>query len=229
MFVDDCRRFDWLPLPEAVRVYRDDFAKKPKPMPRALDESVMVQLEDPANLARLPDDGTRSVVIIMMRTGLRAGDAVRLSAYPLTFDAGGAPYLRFFLTKLHKDHRLPVDTVVVEAVRAQQAHVAFAFPAGSPWLFPRLTANTDGRAHYAVCTGQTRLRRWIGDCGIVDGAGAPVDLTSHQVRHTLGTRMIDQGVPPARRAGDPRARVGRDDRPLRPAPRLDPARRLRCL
>jgi integrase len=195
MFLDDCRRFDWLPLAEAVRVYRDDFAKKPQPLPRALDETVMAQLEDPANLARLADDGTAAVVIIMMRTGLRAGDAVKLPADPLTFDAGGAPYLRFFMTKLRKDHRLPVDDAVVAAVRAQQAHVRFRWPAGSPWLFPRLRANSDGRAHYATCTIQARLRRWIDDCGIVDGAGRPLSLTSHQFRHTLGTRMINQGVP----------------------------------
>lgn len=195
MFLDDCRRFDLLPLPEAVRVYREDFPKKPRPLPRALDEPVMVRLEAAETLARLPDDGTRSIVVIMMRTGLRAGDAVRLSADPLAFDAAGAPYLRFFMKKLRKDQHLPVDAMVVEAVRAQQAHVQFRWPGGSPWLFPRLNANNDGRAHFAGCTIQARLTRWILECGIVDGAGNPVSLTSHQFRHTLGTRMINQGVP----------------------------------
>jgi hypothetical protein len=37
--------------------------------------------------------------------------------------------------------------------------------------------------------------RWEIDIGLHDEAGLPVRVTPHQFRHTLGTRMINQGVP----------------------------------
>ncbi|MST31156.1 tyrosine-type recombinase/integrase [Acidimicrobiaceae bacterium USS-CC1] len=195
IFLDDCRRHEWLALADSARIYRDDFPRKPLPLPRALDESVMAALEHPDNIVQLPDDGTRCLVVVMMRTGLRAGDLVTLPFDPLVFDHNGAPFLRFFMGKMRKDHRLPVDDVVAGAVRAQQDLVRFRFPGGSPWLFPRLRLNTDGRAHYSTATIGARLRAWTGRCAITDATGAPVKVTTHQFRHTLGTRMINQGVP----------------------------------
>jgi Phage integrase family len=40
-----------------------------------------------------------------------------------------------------------------------------------------------------------RIARWMTDCGICDACGRPARVTSHQFRHTLGARMINNEVP----------------------------------
>ncbi|MDP8909603.1 MAG: tyrosine-type recombinase/integrase [Chloroflexota bacterium] len=40
-----------------------------------------------------------------------------------------------------------------------------------------------------------RLDRWMLKCDIRDATGNPARVTSHQFRHTLGTRMINNEVP----------------------------------
>ena len=49
----------------------------------------MAQLEDPASLARLPDDTTRHLVIVLIETGLRANDACALPVNPIIEDSVG--------------------------------------------------------------------------------------------------------------------------------------------
>jgi integrase len=40
-----------------------------------------------------------------------------------------------------------------------------------------------------------RIARWMNECGIRDASGRSARVTSHQFRHTLGTRMINNEVP----------------------------------
>lgn len=194
VFIQDCRRFDWAPIPAAAMFYLDDFGRVPDAAPRALSEDVMRQLESPTNLALLPADGTRAVVVLLMRTGVRVGDLIRLPFDPVSYDPAGAPYLDFYMHKLRKDHRIPLDTVAEATIRGQQEQVRSRWPAGSRWLFPGLTANAAGHRHFAYATVRNRINTWVVGCHIIDGAGQPGHVTPHQFRHTLGTRMINDGV-----------------------------------
>jgi integrase len=40
-----------------------------------------------------------------------------------------------------------------------------------------------------------RLTTWLAGLELVDAQGAPVTVTPHQFRHTLGTRMINEDIP----------------------------------
>jgi integrase len=60
-------------------VFPEDFSTEGERLPRALSETVMAQLEHPDNLARWGDPAKRLVTLVMMRCGLRIGDALRLS------------------------------------------------------------------------------------------------------------------------------------------------------
>ncbi|MGP3957654.1 tyrosine-type recombinase/integrase [Nonomuraea sp. 3N208] len=122
------------------------------------------------------------------------GDLIRLPFNPLTYDAGGAPYLDFYMHKLKKEHRIPLDTVAEQAIRRQQPYVADRWPSGSPWLFPGLFGNASGTRHYAYATVVRRIDVWVDQCKVLDEYGQPVRITPHQFRHTLGTRMINEGV-----------------------------------
>jgi integrase len=195
VFLEDCRRFEWAPVRQAASIHRDDFSRVGDALPRALSEYVMAQLESDDRLAELADDGTRAIVLLLIRTGIRIGDLIRLPFDPVSHDPAGAPYLDFHVHKLRKDHRVPLDERAARAIREQQTYVHDRWPESSPWLFPGIFANPHGQRHFTYATVLRRLNRWVTDCRVVNEHGQPVWITPHQFRHTLGTRMINDGVP----------------------------------
>jgi len=75
-FLETARRRGWLDLPADAVIYHDDLPRRPTGLPRFVAEDVMAQLESDAALAHLPDPTTRHLVIVLIETGLRAGDAL---------------------------------------------------------------------------------------------------------------------------------------------------------
>lgn len=139
--------------------------------------------ESCANLDRIADSRFRLLVEILIRTGLRIGDATRraldclvrdparrgLSALPQPQDAsrrGGA-------------HRRRTCAMVA----AQQARTRQRFPTTGV-LSPRSGANPNGRLPIPTATFHLRLGQWLETCGITDELGQPVHVTGHQFRHT---------------------------------------------
>ena len=89
-FLDAFRQHCWLPgLPSKASIHLDELPKRPQPLPRFAPEFVMAQLEDPASLARLPDETTRHLVIVLIETGLRANNACALPVNPIIEDSVG--------------------------------------------------------------------------------------------------------------------------------------------
>ena len=80
----------------------------------------MAQLEQPANLDRFDNPSYRLITVILMRCGLRITDALRLRSDCVTTDADGAPYLRYFNHKMHRDALVPIDTELVDAIGHQR-------------------------------------------------------------------------------------------------------------
>jgi integrase len=195
-FLDACQRHRWLPgLSPRAAIYLDELPARPRPMPRFIPEFVMAQLENPQNLSRLADDTTRHLLILIMETGLRANDACALPFNPLLADSVGWPCLKFFNAKMATEQLVPLSPKAAEAIRAQQAHLAVRWPHGCARLFPSPYANPDGRHPFNYATLRARLDRWQRHIDLRDEAGQTVVVTAHQFRHTLGTRLINDGVP----------------------------------
>ena len=195
-FLDTCRRHDWLAglAPTAV-LYNDDLPTRPPPLPRFIAEFVMTQLENPANLAQLPDHTTKALVIVIIETGLRANDACALVFNPIIDDSSGSPCLRYHNTKMSAEQLIPLSQTGADAIRAQQQHLQLRWPDGPPMLFPALNSNPDGDRAFNYATLRERFVRWQQQIGLHDETGQAVTVTLHQFRHTLGTRMINIGVP----------------------------------
>lgn len=193
-FLETARRRAWSGLPADAVIYHDDLPRRPAGLPRFVPEDVMAQLESDTALARLPDPTTRHLVVVIIETGLRAGDACRLSIDCLVPDSVGWPCLRFTNTKVCAEQLIPVTGRAADAIRAQQAEVARCWPA-SPWLFPAPAANPDGARPFTYNALRQRMSRWQAAINVRDGAGRPVRVSAHRFRHTLGTRLINQGVP----------------------------------
>jgi hypothetical protein len=155
----------------------------------------MNSLEDPARLALLPDDTTRHLVIVLMETGLRVNDACWLPFNPIIEDSVGWPCLRYYNAKMAAEQLVPLSATAAEAIRAQQDQIRRRWPSGPAVLFPSPHANPDGVRPFSYATLRDRLQRWQDTIDLRDESGQRYRITPHRFRHTLGTRMINSGVP----------------------------------
>jgi hypothetical protein len=110
-------------------------------------------------------------------------------------DSSGWPCLRFEAAKVRSQQLIPLSAKAAAAIRAQQDYVRQRWPAGSPWLFPGMVSNDNGQKPYSHRTFSQQLAHWQRIVDLRDQAGQPVTVTGHQFRHTLGTRLINSGVP----------------------------------
>jgi len=196
VFLDDVRLHEWAPgLPANATYYRGEIPAKQRAMPRFIDEFVMGQIDNDSNLAALPDETLRTLLVVLIETGLRSVDARHLPFDPVTIDQAGAPYLRFCNHKLSREAIIPISQRLLGQIRRQQTELRSSYGFDPPLLLPRKRANPTGEramdGHYV----NLRIARWMTDCGICDACGRPARVTSHQFRHTLGTRMINNEVP----------------------------------
>ena len=191
-FLEENRRYRWVgAIPLDAVVYHDEISSRRRSLPRFIPEFVMAQLESEANLERLVPH-YRHLVILITETGLRAGDACALPFDALISDSAGWPCLRFYAHKMRAEQMVPLSEKAVRAARDQQALVDETCVAGSPWLFP---ARWDPSLPQAYETFLGAFTRWQKLIGLHDETRRWVHVVPHQLRHSLGTRLINQGVP----------------------------------
>lgn len=196
VFFDACHRHGWLAgLAPAATIYVDELPFHHEDLARYIPEFVMAQIESPDALNQMRPLTARNLLVLIIETGLRKGDACNLAFNPVIADSTGWPCLRFVATKVRAEQLVPLSAKAAETITAQQDHVRERFPAGSPWLFPGLADNDDGSKPYVHAVFGTQLRQWCDRIGLHDETGQPLRVTAHQFRHTFGTRMINSGVP----------------------------------
>ena len=123
------RQHRWASLPAEAQLYPSDQPRRDEtPAPRAIPEFVMAQLESPANLDRISDPRIRLLVEILIRTGLRIGDATRLQMDCLIRDPQGAVYLRYRNHKMRRDAMVPIDDELAAMIRGTAGATRQRFP-----------------------------------------------------------------------------------------------------
>jgi len=196
VFFDACHRHGWLPgLAADATIYAEELPFHYDQIARFIPEHVMAQLESDQALAKIPHATTRNLVVLMIETGLRGGDACNLPFNPVLTDSSGWPCLRFEAPKVRAQQLIPLSAKAATAIGAQHDYVRQRWPAGSPWLFPGIADNDDGSKPYSHSSFTRQLRHWQRVIDLRDQAGQPARVTGHQFRHTLGTRLINSGVP----------------------------------
>lgn len=191
-FLEENRRYRWVPaIPLDAVIYSDEVGSRHRLLPRFVPEFVMAQLEAEANLDRLLPQ-YRHLVVVITETGLRVGDACSLRADAVVTDSAGWPCLRFEAHKMRAEQIVPLSDKVVTAIRSQQRLVADTWPSGSPWLFP---CRQDPRLPLDDNAFRNAFNHWQRVIGLHDEAGQQVHVVPHQLRHSLATRLINQGVP----------------------------------
>jgi integrase len=196
LFFQNIRQHGWDDtLPGTAAFYQGDIPAVPGQVDRRLAEYVMAQVEAPANLDRWPSPAGRLITLILTRCGLRISSALALGFDCLLHDGQGAPYLRYFNTKMRREAAVPIDEELEAAIRDQQRRVLDQWPDATTCLFPRERANVSGNLPLADGTYRRMLGRWLATCEIRDELGRPVRLTPHQWRHTFACRLINRDVP----------------------------------
>ncbi|MGH3411132.1 MAG: tyrosine-type recombinase/integrase [Streptosporangiaceae bacterium] len=119
----------WEPrLPAPAVIYPGDHPRHGEPASRALPEPVMAKIEDPASLAKMADPAGRLLTEVLIRTGLRVGDACKLGIGCLVRDGQGAPYLHYRNHKMRRDAMVPVDDQLAAMIEDQQQQVRQRYP-----------------------------------------------------------------------------------------------------
>jgi len=194
-FLEHNRRHRWLEgVPPEANIYQEDLPLRDKPLPRFVGEFVMAQLENERNLALL-EPTVRHLVVVLMETGLRASDACYLPFNPMLDDSVGWPCLRYHSRKTNTDQLVPLSGRAAVSIRDQQAIVRANWSANCAWLFPEPARGPAGPQPFSYHLLARRLKSWQRHIGLHDEAGVPVHVSAHQFRHTLGTRLINSGVP----------------------------------
>jgi integrase len=196
VFLEWGRRHGTLPgLPANAVIYEEEVSRPADQLPQFIPEFVMAQLESPANLTRIRNPSVRHLIIVLMETGIRGGDASVLAFNPIIKDSTGWPCLRFDNLKVGVEQLIPLSQKAADTIRAQQDHVRAHWPQGSPWLFPGIMDNDDGDKPYAHGSLSQQLGDWQKAIDVRDETGQRVRVHAHQFRHTVGTRLINSGVP----------------------------------
>ena len=153
-FFRDTRRHGWDDgsLPAAAVFYPEDYPKPGQRLPRAVAAHVMAQVEDPANLDRWGNPAYRLITVILIRCGLRISSAVRLSWDCVVTDADGAPYLRYYNTKMKREALVPIDDELRALISAQHDRVRLQLAGRHPRAVPPAAdepgRNPAGRRHH---------------------------------------------------------------------------------
>lgn len=168
-------------------IYPEDICGAIKRNPRFIPDTVFKQLQD--NLYLLVPS-VRNAVIIIMNVGMRASELLTLKEDCISYDQDGSPWIQYYMSKMHKEHRVPTNQEVVDAVIAQ-CPIAAETP--DPMKEKYLFRNSKGLLQYQRI--KSELRKLSNLVPITDSNGSVYYITFHQFRHTVGTRMINAGVP----------------------------------
>jgi site-specific recombinase XerD len=190
-FHEICVQEKWLPLPTTPLVHQADLPYRVNHTPKYIPEMVVEQLEK--HLEKMPEYRQR-LLTLLLETGRRISEICALPFDCLSRDKQGDPFLKINEKKLKKSYLIPISKDAYSLVKVQQEFsktinkkTLFLFPSIVKCKSPYVTARHINES----------LNKLAIDNNIVDENGKLWHFHSHQFRHTVGTRMINSGVPQA--------------------------------
>lgn len=176
----------------------EDRPKIPKNLPRYIPEEVISQLNQ--HLDALPEPIMRMTLIIQ-ECGLRISELRNLRRDCLKQDASGGWFIQFMRGKTNKETTLPVSLEIAAVIQEQQKYISDHLRDNFEYLFCGRVrgATTDRFAPTHSQIGNSGfidyLKRLAERYDICDASAKRWQFQSHQFRHTVGTRMVNAGVP----------------------------------
>ncbi|HEY9782031.1 MAG TPA: tyrosine-type recombinase/integrase [Leptolyngbyaceae cyanobacterium] len=188
----------WFHTPSYL-IRAEDYGKISNPLPRYIPEEVMQQLNQ--HIEALPEPVMRMVILIQ-ETGLRVGELLELPVDCLKFDAQENPYIQYMNWKMSKEDTKPISFELSKVVCEQHEYIRQYLAPGFQYLFCARTGRKQGQNKFEpkpeVMADQVFikfLKQLAQEFDIKDKSGKHWNFQTHQFRHTVGTRMVNLGVP----------------------------------
>jgi integrase len=208
-------------LPREAVIHVGEVPHSRSRLPRGIEPAVFEQFIEPANLALLPTEQHRTVILLLAFTGLRISSVVTLPRDALQIGSDNHPYLRYLNVKLRREAVIPIGPTLLEQLRRQEECLTEIYGSdGTGFLLPSPPAGLRGPSlggghHLSLRMVRMIVKGYVHKAGIRDSQGRlAVWVHPHRFRHHLATSLGQRGDPVV---GDPagaRPRLDRDDRPL---------------
>jgi len=170
-----------------ILILKDDVPQKPKSVPRFIPDYVLEQLEN--NIENLKKD-FYTLMKIVLETGIRRSDLVLLKTNSVINDEDGDSYLKYYQGKGKKDHIIPISKELTGIIAEQEEVVKKKYGKDRFYLFP----NSKGKPYNGSFITE-KIQMFCVDYEIRNEEGEIYHFNMHDVRHTVGTKMINSGVP----------------------------------
>lgn len=194
-FLDLCYQNAWLPIIRYL-IRKEDYPKRPKALPRYIPEFVMQQLM--SHVDDLPEPVMRMTLVII-ECGMRISELLYLKRDCLLQDKAGDWFLRYYQFKMKKEITIPVSREIVRVIQEQNHYIQEHLGESYEYLFCSSLSGPSGfrpRPKPMIRETFARLLNQLAkEHDICDESGKLWRFQTHQFRHTVGTRMINNGVP----------------------------------
>lgn len=201
-FLEEQREDGLAGLPRSAMIHAAEIPKDEYRLPKGIEGHVFDQFVDPDNLALLPCEQHRTIVLVLAFTGLRVSSVVTLRRDALQIGSDNHPYLRYRNVKLRREAVLPIGPVLQEQLTRQEQYLTDTHAAnGTEFLLPSPPAgqrgpSLGGQFHVSVGLIRQIIKRYVRSAEIRDSSGELASwVHPHLFRHHLGTSMVNDGVP----------------------------------
>lgn len=189
----------WFSVPPHL-IRPEDYFKPIKCLPRYIPEEVMTQLNQ--HLDVLPEPVIRMVLVIQ-ECGLRVGELLQLPINCLKQDTKGNWCIQFMRGKISRETIVPISSELAVVITEQQKYIQEHLGKNFEYLF--CARKQAGRSPHFTFHPKPSvmnlksftefLKRLAEEKDIKDSSGKRWNFQSHQFRHSVGTRMVNLGVP----------------------------------
>jgi len=190
-----CSQNGWLDVSDKALIYKEDYPRLKKPAPRYIPQEVLEQINK--HIETLPESIMRMVLVIQ-ESGMRIGELCRLRFDCLRQDSAGDWWLNYYQFKMKKDHTVSISRELTGVIQEQQNYIRNNLDSSFTYLFCGRNMTTRFMPLNKPMNPESFtdfLKRLCTTNNICDASGRPWNLTAHQFRHSVGTRMINNGVP----------------------------------
>lgn len=194
LFFEIGNQNEWFKL-KLYLIRKEDYPKKTSLLPRFIPEEIIQQLNQ--HLHNLPDPIMR-MVLVLQECGLRIGELCQLPFDCLNRDSKGQYRIQFMRWKTKKEDVLPISPELARVIQEQQQYIREQLGTDFPYLFCGRKAIRIFAPESKVMSSASFVQHLIKlaeDFDIRDNSGKRWHFQTHQFRHTVGTRMINSGVP----------------------------------
>jgi integrase len=201
-FFEICRDLEWMSFKTNL-IYQEDIPKRPRKIPRFIPESVLKQLNEHIQYL---DPHVRRLILLLQETGIRINEAIKLPFNCIFQDKDGDFFLKYFMSKMNKEHIIPISSQLGSVIKEQQQTVL------SEWGHRDLLFTMPNYIHHeditiqkkkATYRGKKWTRRYLAD--YIDKFASDHQILGpdsklwkfqfHSFRHTVATQMINSKVP----------------------------------